>query len=258
MAKVETEARGAVTLVTVNRPEVHNCFDGETADQMTGAVEAFGADEEQQVMVVTGAGGRAFCSGADLKAPGSLVSRPDTARTAPMGFAKLDPGKPVIAAIEGYCFAGGFELAAWCDFRIAGDTAEFGCLSRRWGIGYVDGGTQRFPRIMGMGNALYMLETGMRIDVRRAFEFGFVQEIVPAGGALSRALELAGLIAAYPGQQGIRADRNSCIAAYDEPLRDGLEREGRDGIEALQDPKLGESIGAFAAGARPESPRPPS
>src|SRR5439155_911566 len=118
--------------------------DGETADQMTGAVEAFGADEEQQVMVVTGAGGRAFCSGADLKAPGSLVSRPDTARTAPMGFAKLDPGKPVIAAIEGYCFAGGFE------------------------------------------------------------------------------------------------------------------REGRDGIEALQDPKLGESIGAFAAGARPESPRPPS
>src|SRR2546430_10366508 len=182
MAKVETERRDAVTLVTINRPEVHNRFDGETADLMTAAVESFAADDDQRAMVVTGAGGRAFCSGADLKAPGSLVSRPDTPRTAPMGFAKLDPGKPVVAAIEGYCFAGGFELAAWCDFRIAGDTSEYGCLSRRWGIGYVDGGTPRVSRIMGLGNALYMLETGMRIDVRRAFEFGVVQGIVPAGG----------------------------------------------------------------------------
>ena len=258
MAKVEVERRERVTLVTINRPEVHNCFDGETADLMTAAVESFASDGDARVMVVTGAGGRAFCSGADLKAPGSLVSRPDTPRTAPMGFAKLDPGKPVVAAIEGYCFAGGFELAAWCDFRIAGDTAEFGCLSRRWGIGYIDGGTQRFPRIMGTGNALYMLETGMRIDVRRAFDFGFVQEVVPAGGALDRALHLAELMAGYPGQVGLRADRASCIAAFDRDLREGLEREGRDGIAALQDPSLGESIGAFAAGARPESPRPPS
>jgi enoyl-CoA hydratase len=256
MAKVEVERRGGVTIVTINRPEVHNCFDGETADEMTAAVEAFAGDDEAPVMVVTGAGGRAFCSGADLKAPGSLVSRLDTQRTAPMGFAKLDPGKPVIAAIEGYCFAGGFELAAWCDFRIAGDTSEFGCLSRRWGIGYVDGGTQRFPRIMGMGNALYMLETGMRIDARRAFEFGFLQEIVPAGSALTRALELAKMIAGYPGQTGVRADRNSAIAAFNQPLAEGLHREGVDGIAALSDPSLGEAIAAFAAGARPESPRP--
>jgi enoyl-CoA hydratase len=258
VAKVEVEQRDRVTLVTINRPEVHNCFDGETADLMTAAIEAFAADDDRSVMVVTGAGGRAFCSGADLKAPGSLVSRVETPRTAPMGFAKLDPGKPVIAAIEGYCFAGGFELAAWCDFRIAGQTSEFGCLSRRWGIGYVDGGTQRFPRIMGMGNALYMLETGMRIDVRRAFEFGFVQEVVPAGAALERALELAGLIAGYPGQTGLRVDRASCITAYDQPLEHGLEREGLDGIEALKDPSLGEAVGRFAAGARPESPRPPA
>ena len=256
MAKVETERRGGVSIVTINRPEVHNCFDGETADLMTAAVESFAADSEARVMVVTGAGGRAFCSGADLRAPGSLVSRPDTQRTAPMGFAKLDPGKPVIAAIEGYCFAGGFELAAWCDFRIAGDTAEFGCLSRRWGIGYVDGGTQRFPRIMGMGNALYMLETGMRIDARRAFEFGFVQEVVAAGQAQPRTLELAEMIAGYPGQTGLRADRNSAVAAFDQPIADGLQREGVDGIAALRDPSLGEAIAAFAAGARPESPRP--
>src|SRR5438270_34016 len=236
MAKVEAERRGRVTLVTINRPEVHNCFDGETADQMTAAVDAFTADDEARVMVVTGAGGRAFCSGADLKAAGTLVARPEAARTAPMGFAKLDPGKPTIAAIEGYCFAGGFELAAWCDFRIAGETAEFGCLSRRWGVNYIDGGTQRFPRIMGTGNALYLLETGMRIDAARAFAMGFVQEVVPAGTALPRALDLAERIAAYPGRPGLLADRTAAIGAYDQPLTEGLEREGRDGLRALSDP----------------------
>src|SRR5438132_13231728 len=191
MAKVKAERRDVVTILMIDRPEVHNCVDGETADGIATAIDAFAQDDDARVLVVTGAGDRAFCSGADLKAAGSLVGRADAERTAPMGFAKLDPGKPTIAAIEGYCFAGGFELAAWCHFRISGETAEFGCLSRRWGVNYIDGGTQRFPRIMGTGNALYLLETGMRIDARRAFAMGFVQEVVPAGSALSRAVELA-------------------------------------------------------------------
>src|SRR5919204_2609644 len=205
MAKVEVENRDAVTVITINRPEVHNCFDGETADLMTQAVDEFTDDAAARVLVVTGAGDRGFCSGADLKAAGTLVARSEAPRTAPMGFAKLDPGKPTIAAIEGYCFAGGLELAAWCDFRIASETAEFGCLSRRWGVPYVDGGTQRFPRIVGLGNALYLLETGVRIDARRAFAIGFVQEVVEAGRALPRAPELAETVAAYPGQTGVRA-----------------------------------------------------
>jgi enoyl-CoA hydratase len=256
MAKVTSEQRGAVTIVRINRPEVHNCVDGETADLITAAVESFAADDEARVLVVTGKGDRAFCSDADLKSAGSLIGRADAERTAPMGFAKLDPGKPVIAAIEGYCFAGGFELAAWCDFRIAGTTAEFGCLSRRWGVNYIDGGTQRFPRIMGMGNALYMLETGARIDVHRAYAMGFVQEVVPHGEALARALALAEGIASYPGQPGLLADRTAAIAAFDQPLADGLAREGRDGIPALGDPSVAEGLARFGAGDRPESPRP--
>ena len=169
---------------------------------------------------------------------------------------KLDPGKPTIAAVEGYCFAGGFELAAWCDFRIAGETAEFGCLSRRWGVPYVDGGTQRFPRIVGLGNALYMLETGARIDSQRAHAMGFLQEVVPPGQALSRALELAEAIASYPNQQGILADRASAIGAWDQPLRVGLDLEGEAGIATLMDPTLAEGLARFASGERPESPRP--
>jgi enoyl-CoA hydratase len=256
MDKVKTERRDAVSILTIDRPEVHNCVDGQTADGIAEAIDAFTNDDDARVLVVTGAGDRAFCSGADLKAAGSLVGREDAERTAPMGFAKLDPGKPTIAAIEGYCFAGGFELAAWCDFRIAGETAEFGCLSRRWGVPYVDGGTQRFPRIMGLGNALYMLETGARIDAGRAYAMGFLQEVVPPGRALARALELAEMIASYPNQGGILADRASAIGAWDQPLREGLEREGTAGIATLSDPTLAEGLARFAAGERPESPRP--
>src|SRR5207253_1431903 len=128
--------------------------------------------------------------------------------------------------------------AAWCDFRIAGETAEFGCLSRRWGVPYVDGGTQRFPRIVGLGNALYLLETGVRIDATRALAMGFVQEVVRAGGALGRAVELADTISSYPGQAGIRADRGSAVHAFDQPLVEGLEREGQAGLRTLADPEL--------------------
>ena len=256
MAKVKTERRGMVTILMIDRPEVHNCVDGETADGIAAAIDGYAQDDDARVLVVTGAGDRAFCSGADLKAAGSLVGRAGAERTAPMGFAKLDPGKPTIAAIEGYCFAGGFELAAWCDFRIAGATAEFGCLSRRWGVPYVDGGTQRFPRIVGLGNALYLLETGARIDAERASAMGFLQEVVPPGQALARALELAEMIASYPNRPGVLADRASAIAAWDQPLREGLEREGRAGIATLSDPTLAEGLARFAAGERPESPRP--
>src|SRR2546430_3654109 len=141
MAKVEVERRGAVSVLTINRPEVHNAVDGEAAELITSSIESFAADDGARVLVVTGAGGRAFCSGADLKAAGELVGRPDAPRTGPMGFSSTDPGKPTIAAVEGFCFAGGLELATWCDLRVAGETAEFGALSRRWGVPYVDGGT---------------------------------------------------------------------------------------------------------------------
>src|SRR5205823_14559809 len=100
MAKVEIERRGAVTVLAINRPEVHNAVDGETAELITAGIEAFAIDDDARVLVVTGAGGKAFCSGADLKDAGSLIGRPDAQRTGPMGFSSLDPGKPTIAAVE--------------------------------------------------------------------------------------------------------------------------------------------------------------
>jgi len=256
VAKVEVERRGRVWVLTINRPEAHNAVDGETAELITLGVESFAGDDQARVLVVTGAGGRAFCAGADLKAAGELIGRPDAPRTGPMGFSSLDPGKPTIAAVEGYCFAGGLELACWCDVRVAGATAEFGALSRRWGVPYVDGGTQRLPRIVGTGNALYLLVTGVRIDARRAYEMGLVQELVPAGQALDRALTLAEHVAGYP-QASLRADRANVFQAFDRDLSDALLAERERGLPTVFDPELAEALQRFAAGDRPEPPAPP-
>jgi enoyl-CoA hydratase len=256
--KVTTEDRGAVRILRINRPEQRNCVDGETAAGLARAIQAFGADANARVLVVTGAGDLAFCAGADLKNPASLFQHEWLDPAGPMGFARLDPGKPTIAAVNGYCFAGGAELAAWCDIRIGAANAEFGCLSRRWGVPYTDGGTQRFARILGTGNALYMLMTGARFDARRAWEMGFLQEVVPAGQALSRALELAEAIAGYPNFPGICADRRALLAGLSLDLDEGLLLEARVVRPECYSDEMRAGLARFAAGARDASPRPPA
>jgi len=255
MSKVLVERCGAVMVVTLNRPEVHNCVDGETAAALTEAIDAFAADQSARVLVVTGAGEQAFCSGADLKNAWSLLRHPYVERAGPMGFARLDPGKPTIAAVNGYCFAGGMELACWCDFRIAAANAEFGALNRRWGVPFTDGGTQRFARIGGQGNALWLIETGVRIEAHRALAIGLVQEVVPQGSALPRALELAEVIAGYP-QRSLRADRAATLATFGVPLADGLRMEAELCLDAARDPETVSGLARFASGDRPTPPRP--
>jgi len=254
--KVKTEDRGGVRLLRINRPEQRNCVDGETAAGIARAIESFADDERARVLVVTGEGDLAFCAGADLKNAPSLFQHDYVDAAGPMGFARLDPGKPTIAAVNGYCFAGGGELAAWCDIRIGAANAEFGCLSRRWGVPYTDGGTQRFARIMGTGNALYMLMTGARFDARRAFEMGFLQEVVPRGRALARALELAEVIASYPNFPGICADRRALLRGLTLDLDEGLLLEAQLVRPQCFSEELREGLARFAAGARDASPRP--
>jgi enoyl-CoA hydratase len=255
MDELLVEKRGAVTLITLNRPEAHNSITVGMAVGLAESIDAFAADDEARVLVVTGAGDKAFCSGANLKDVDGLLTHAHTERAGPIGFAHLDPGKPTIAAVNGYCFAGGMELACWCDFRIASATAEFGALNRRWGVPFFDGGTQRFPRIMGQGNALWMIETGIRIDAARALAIGLAQEVVAAGNALGRALELADRIAGYP-QASIRTDRSATLATYGLDLQAGLYMESGLGRPAATDPEMFEGLRNFVAGNRPEAPRP--
>ena len=255
--KVKVEDRGAVRILTLNRPDQRNCVDGETALGLGRAIQQFATDESARVLVITGAGDVSFCAGADLKNPASLLEHELVDVAGPMGFARLDPGKPTLAAINGFCFAGGGELAAWCDIRIAAENAEFGCLSRRWGVPYTDGGTQRFARIMGTGNALYLLLTGVRIGVERAFQLGLVQEVVPRGQALARALELACAIAAYPNFPGLCADRRALLSGLHRGLDEGLLLEAELVRPSLLSEELIAGLGRFAEGARDPSPRPP-
>ena len=255
MDELLVEQRGPVTLVTLNRPEAHNSITAAMAVGLAEAIDAFTADEKARVLVVTGAGEQAFCSGANLKDVDELLRHPHTDRAGPIGFAKLDPNKPTIAAVNGYCFAGGMELACWCDFRIASANAEFGALNRRWGVPFIDGGTQRFPRIMGQGNALWMIETGIRIDAPRAMAIGLVQEVVAEGAALDRALELADRIAGYP-QTSLRTDRAATLATFGLDLEAGLFMESGLGRPAATDPEMLEGLRNFVSGNRPEAPRP--
>ncbi|MCJ7523352.1 MAG: enoyl-CoA hydratase-related protein, partial [Dehalococcoidia bacterium] len=221
------------------------------------AVESFRQDADLDVLILTGAGDISFCAGADLKDLGSLISRPGAEESGPMGISRItDVGKPTIAAINGYCLAGGLELSCWCDFRIAARNARFGVLNRRWGVPLVDGGTQRLPRIAGLGNALYLIETGVEIDADHALRISLVQEVVSRGQALSRALELTGAISGYP-QISLRNDLRSAREGLSLPLSQGLKLEQLLHQESLSDPAIAEAVRRYATGQRPEPPRPP-
>ncbi len=189
------------------------------------------------MLVLTGAGEQAFCAGADLKAIETLD--PD-APGGPLGFTRLSSPKPTIAAVSGWCLAGGFELALWCDLRVATEDARFGFAERRWGVPLIDGGTQRLPRIVGEGRALDLILTGRTIDAAEAHAIGLVTEVAPAGGHLTRALEMAEGLAGFP-QDTMLSDRRALLEAA------GLAREAELGREVLR--TAIEGAGRFAGGA---------
>ena len=183
---VRYEPKGVAALVTIDRQHRRNAVDGPTAAALHDAYLRFEEDPEARVMVLTGAGGGAFCAGADLKATDTMVERLMSAE-GPMGFTRLTPSKPTIAAISGFCLAGGLELALWCDLRIATAGSTLGYPERRWGVPLIDGGTQRLPRIVGLGRALDLILTGRMIDAEEGLAMGLLTEIVSPGTHLERA-----------------------------------------------------------------------
>jgi enoyl-CoA hydratase len=231
-------------VVTIDRPERRNAVDGPTAEALHAAYERFEADEAARVMVLTGAGGVAFCAGADLKAVETYVGRLDLP-AGPMGFTRLTPSKPTIAAIDGWCLAGGLELALWCDLRIATEPSTLGFPERRWGVPLIDGGTQRLPRIVGLGRALDLILSGRLVDTSEALAMGLLTEVVPAGQALPRALEMAEGLATFP-QETMLADRRAAIEGFGLPLAEGLALEAEAGPAVFADAQAGAA--RFAGG----------
>jgi enoyl-CoA hydratase len=247
-ANVRVAVDSPVMTVTITRPEVRNAVDSATAAALYDAFELFDRDESLAVAILTGEGGN-FCSGFDLKevaaGTGDLLS--DTGR-GPMGPTRMQLGKPVIAAIEGYAVAGGLELALWCDLRVAASDSILGVFNRRFGVPLIDMGTVRLPRMIGQGRALDMILTGRPVSAEEALRIGLVERLVEPGRALAEAQELARRIAAFP-QRALRGDRLSALNQWSMSQDDAAAEEHRGGAEVAN---AGESrVGArrFARGA---------
>ncbi len=241
---VRYERHGAAAIVTIDRQQRRNAVDGDTAAMLHDAYLRFEDDQSARVLVLTGAGGVSFCAGADLKSTETMAGRLTSAE-GPMGFTRLTPSKPTIAAISGFCLAGGLELALWCDLRIASEGSTLGYPERRWGVPLIDGGTQRLPRIVGLGRALDLILTGRMIDAQEALAMGLLTELVPAGMHLERSLELAEGLSRFP-QRTMLADRRAAIDGLGMPLADGLALEAASGPEVFEEGARGAA--RFAAG----------
>ena len=249
--KVRSEVRGGLFLVTIDRPEVRNCVDRETADALVEAFRRFDEDDALAVAILQGEGG-CFCAGADLKATASgdtgRANRVEETGDGPMGPTRMDLGKPVLAAIEGHAVAGGLELALWCDLRVAAEDAVFGVYCRRWGVPLIDGGTIRLPRLIGQSHAMDLILTGRGVSGEEARSMGLVNRLVGRGEALAAALELGETLAAFP-QRCLRSDRRSALRQWHLPLEEALRAETRLGLEVIRSGETGEGARRFAGGA---------
>ena len=217
----DTALPDGVALVRIGRPQRRNAIDSATAQRLHDELLAFDADPGARVAVLTG-DEQAFCAGADLK------DLPRLRPSGPLGPTRLQLSKPVVAAVEGWCVAGGIELAAWCDLRVAGRSARFGCLERRWGVPLIDGGTYRLPQIVGLGRALDWILTGREVGAEEAERAGFVTRLVDDGTALDEAVALAGAIAAAP-WTCVTHDRASVYEGLGLGLEEALANEDRHG-----------------------------
>ncbi len=245
---VRVEISGPVYTVIIDRPEARNAVDKPTAEALARAFREFDAGENYRVAVLWGANGT-FCAGADLKAIGSdRNNRTSPDGDGPMGPSRMTLSKPVIAAVSGFAVAGGIELAAWCDLRVAEEDATFGVFCRRWGVPLIDGGTVRLPRLIGLSRAMDMILTGRPVGAREAFEIGLANRIVPKGKAREEAEKLALEISAFP-QVCMRQDRLSAIEQENLSVDAALKNEFARGIQAIASPELRSGVGRFKSGA---------
>jgi len=262
---VQTRRHGPVTVVTLQRADVRNAVDAETARQLYDAFVAFEANPESRVAVFHGAHGH-FCAGWDLQAgarmAGQLQDGADpfaalefsssdyaadgTGPAGPMGPSRLMLSKPVIAAISGAAVAGGMELALWCDMRVMEADAYMGVFCRRFGVPLIDGGTVRLPRLIGMGHAMDLILTGRKVEAMEALQMGLCNRVVPSGTALDAAIALAEQLADFP-QKTLLADRASAYAQWDQDMPHALHQEWQRGKACIAQGL--EGAARFAAGA---------
>jgi enoyl-CoA hydratase/carnithine racemase len=245
MPKVLYEKRGKVAYVTINRPEVMNCVDPETHELLWETWRDFAADDALEVAIMTGAGDEAFCAGADLKA----FIPPLLGADAMLPRKKLEDGfggitrglhriyKPIVAAVNGWALAGGFETALACDIRIASENAKFGSFEVRRGYHHGDGGIARLVNICGSGMALEMLLTGEPIDAQRALSANMVSRVVPHGELMAEAEKVAGQILRND-TWAVRSAKETVLDVIGRPLDDQLRIDCINGYTGVANPSV--------------------
>lgn len=245
---VKTEKHGDLLVISIDRPEVRNAVDYDTAQGLLEAFRAFDADKQRAAAVLTGTDGH-FCAGADLKAVAAgRGNRVTLDGDGPLGPTRMMLSKPVIAAVEGYAVAGGLELALWCDLRVAARSATFGVYCRRWGVPLVDGGTVRLPRLIGQSHAMDMILTGRGVSGEEALRMGLANRLVDDGEALHGAVEIAEQLARFP-QRCLRSDRRSVLTQWGKPLPDALQQETLLGREVIKSGETVQGASRFNEGA---------
>jgi enoyl-CoA hydratase/carnithine racemase len=246
------EKKGAVAVLTINRETSLNSLDAFTSSEMYRAWEDFRDDADLRVAILTGVGQKSFSTGMDLVATAKGENQFD-GRPVPFGgFTKRMPiYKPIIAAINGFCLAGGMELALTCDIRICTPEARFGLPEVRWAIMPGAGGTQRMPRAIPQAWANYLVLTGEQIDAETARSIGLVSHVVPLDELMDKAMEIASTICER-GPLAVRAAKEAILRGADMPLEDGLAYEdlALSRLFATEDAKEGPR--AFAEKRKPD------
>ncbi len=204
MSDIRYEIHGRVRLITIDRAAKMNSLDFEANDRLAEVWRKFDADDEAYVAVVTGAGDKAFCAGADLKTyTMNFAQRPAPEfrkkYTNGPGFGgitrNMEVFKPIVAAVNGFAISGGFELSLACDLRFCSPNAEFALQDAKWGFHACDGGLIRLPQIVGLGNAMEIILSGERIDAEHALRIGLVNRIWPQAELLARSMDYAQMLA---------------------------------------------------------------
>ncbi len=247
--KVLYEKDGRVVQIAINRPEVRNAIDPETSLKLREAFKVFSADDDAWIAILSGADG-AFSAGADLKALSAAGGQFDL-ETPFAGITKdFFCSKPILAAIEGPCLAGGLELALCCDLRVAGASAKIGLPETRWGLIPAAGGTQRLARAVGASRALQLIMLAEPIDADEAKQMGIVQRVVDDGAALETAKGWAGILLER-GPLAVRAAKEAVLKGLDKTLDEGLKLEAELAAKNRETDDYLEGPRAFAEKRKP-------
>jgi enoyl-CoA hydratase/carnithine racemase len=249
------DKRGHIAYVTINRPDRRNAIDPATSHDLKAAFEDFKADDDAWIAILTGAGDQSFSAGADLVAMSASLSGGGDGVPMNVPFGGITRGyecwKPIIAAINGYCLAGGLEIALSCDIRIAAEHAQFGLPEPKRAIIPAAGGTQRLPRAVPLAFAMELLLTGDRFDAATALRFGLVSRVVPQTELMATADGIAGRILEC-GPLAVRSIKQAILRGREMSLEDGLKLEGQLAGPIFGTADAREGPRAFAEKRKPE------